>query len=213
MKKIKVNRIIQIVYPLLVYYLIYNLCAGIFQYVFDERYGKLVSLLFAGIITTIPIFSIYLRVPHLIPKKDKNFKEILTFIAYIIITIVVGIMFNILISKSGIVSNSNTFSEAQNTLADGSLIIKVLSNAIVIPVLEEILYRGIILGQLSYMVDYKLAIIISSFCFGILHFNIVQFLYAFIMGLIIGMFHYKSKSLFVSIISHASLNLLVILFT
>ena len=113
----------------------------------------------------------------------------------------------------GIVENSDGFQSASKKLTDGTLIIKILSNVIIIPILEELLYRGIIAGQVCLWYGWIAATIFSSFCFGISHFNIVQFLYALIVGIALGTLYCKTKRLSLCILAHGITNLIVILFS
>lgn len=74
--------------------------------------------------------------------------------------------------------------------------------AIMAPVLEELLFRGVILdGFLKNSTPLK-AILISSLIFGIAHLNPWQFISAFILGLLIGWVYWKTKSLIPCIFIH-----------
>jgi len=88
----------------------------------------------------------------------------------------------------------------------------VLMTVILAPILEEILFRGIIMkGMIHNQVKPATAIIISAFIFGAVHFNPWQFAGAFLLGLVLGLVYYKTKSLLMSIMLHAFNNLLSVL--
>jgi membrane protease YdiL (CAAX protease family) len=74
------------------------------------------------------------------------------------------------------------------------------------PVLEELIFRGIILDGLLRRYSPKTSILISSLLFAIVHLNPWQFVTGFIMGAFIGWVYYKTKSLLAAIIIHASAN-------
>ena len=75
------------------------------------------------------------------------------------------------------------------------------------PVMEELIFRGIILdGLLKNYAPLK-SILISSLLFGIVHLNPWQFVTALIIGIFSGWVYYKTRSLLASIIIHASVNL------
>jgi len=77
-----------------------------------------------------------------------------------------------------------------------------LTIAILAPVLEELIFRGIILdGFLQRYPPWK-AIIWSSVIFGIAHFNPWQFISAFALGMIIGWLYWKTRSLGPAIFIH-----------
>ena len=75
------------------------------------------------------------------------------------------------------------------------------------PVLEELIFRGIILEGLLKKYSPLASIIISSLLFGIAHFNPWQFVTGFIIGIFSGWVYYKTRSLLPSIIIHAAANL------
>ncbi len=79
------------------------------------------------------------------------------------------------------------------------------------PIIEEILFRNIILTSLVNNPKYsvKKAIIISAFIFSIIHIVPSQIFSSFILGLFIGFYFYKTNSLFGSILLHASVNLII----
>jgi hypothetical protein len=75
------------------------------------------------------------------------------------------------------------------------------------PVLEEILFRGIILDGLLKRYSPLKSILVSSFLFGIVHLNPWQFVAGFVIGIFAGWVYYQTHSLLASIIIHASANL------
>lgn len=75
---------------------------------------------------------------------------------------------------------------------------------ILAPVLEEILFRGILLrGMLHQGVNPLIAIILSSFLFGLAHMNPWQFLGAGMLGAIFAFIYYRTKSLWMCIFLHS----------
>lgn len=85
--------------------------------------------------------------------------------------------------------------------------------AIIAPIVEEILFRGIILqGLINYGYKKWNSLIFSSFMFGVLHVNFWQVISACILGVIIGWIYINSKSLILSIVLHLINNLIICLF-
>jgi len=74
------------------------------------------------------------------------------------------------------------------------------------PILEEMLFRGVILR--AFLVQYSrgTAIAASALIFGVAHLNIYQFVIAFLLGLIAGWLYERSRSLVPSIALHALYN-------
>jgi membrane protease YdiL (CAAX protease family) len=75
------------------------------------------------------------------------------------------------------------------------------------PILEELIFRGIILDGLLRKYSPIKSIFISSFLFGIVHLNPWQFVTGLIIGIFSGWIYYRTKSLLPSIIIHATANL------
>jgi len=75
------------------------------------------------------------------------------------------------------------------------------------PLLEEAIFRGVILDGLLKKYSPQRSIVISSFLFGLVHMNPWQFVGAFFLGLFMGWVYYKTRSLLPTILMHASTNL------
>ena len=75
------------------------------------------------------------------------------------------------------------------------------------PVLEELIFRGIMLEGLLKKYTPATSIIISSVLFGIAHLNPWQLVSGLIIGIFSGWVYYKTRSLVPSVIIHAAANL------
>lgn len=80
-----------------------------------------------------------------------------------------------------------------------------VSAAIIAPILEEFLFRGLILGRLAVKWNINKAILISSFLFGILHGDDGG-LGAFIFAIMVSVIYIKTKSLILPIMIHMLTN-------
>lgn len=90
---------------------------------------------------------------------------------------------------------------------------EIVSAVIAAPILEELLFRGMIYRRLRDFCNAKLAIIISAVFFGVFHGNLVQFVYAFIIGLMLAYVYEKMKTIWAPIVFHVGANLLSVLIT
>nr|WP_240519116.1 CPBP family intramembrane glutamic endopeptidase [Bacillus cereus] len=76
------------------------------------------------------------------------------------------------------------------------------------PVLEEILYRGIILRFLEIKYSFFTGLIISSLLFGLAHnYDFSFIIFATLMGIIYGLLYKKTNSIIPVIIGHMTYNL------
>jgi membrane protease YdiL (CAAX protease family) len=70
------------------------------------------------------------------------------------------------------------------------------------PILEEVLFRGIILDGFLKRYNPKKAIFWSAFLFGLFHLNPWQFIPGFLIGLLLGYIYLKTRSLIPVILVH-----------
>ncbi|WP_259066741.1 CPBP family intramembrane glutamic endopeptidase [Mucilaginibacter sp. X4EP1] len=90
--------------------------------------------------------------------------------------------------------------------------ISIITMVIAAPILEEILFRGIVLRGLLKNYSPHKAIIISGVFFGLMHLNPWQALPAIFGGIFIGWIYYKTQSVIPGMIVHATVNLSAALF-
>ncbi|MFA8298964.1 MAG: lysostaphin resistance A-like protein [Hyphomicrobiales bacterium] len=77
-----------------------------------------------------------------------------------------------------------------------------LTLAVAAPILEEVLFRGIVLDGLLKKYSPVKAILFSAFLFGIVHLNPWQFVPAFFVGIFMGWIYYRTRNLTYTIIIH-----------
>ncbi|MEG1244212.1 MAG: type II CAAX endopeptidase family protein, partial [Oscillospiraceae bacterium] len=92
-------------------------------------------------------------------------------------------------------------SEAQFTGGTASFLLYILRGAIVPALIEEFALRGVIMQPLRKYGD-KIAIIISSLIFAVMHGNMVQAPFAFILGCAIGYLVILTESLWTGVAIH-----------
>lgn len=91
----------------------------------------------------------------------------------------------------------------------GNMWVTLGVTVLVAPILEEIFFRGILLKDMSVSWGPRWAIFISSLIFSALHFNIIQAVPAFLMGLVIGYIYiYTRRGLTTVILLHIINNLI-----
>jgi len=88
-----------------------------------------------------------------------------------------------------------------------SLLTQLIDGCLVSPIIEKIIFRGVIIGRLFKNKTY-IGIFVSSVIFGLLHFSNIFLtpMYNF-SGLIFSIAYYKTKKLEVSISMHIMINL------
>jgi membrane protease YdiL (CAAX protease family) len=88
------------------------------------------------------------------------------------------------------------------------LVANVISGVILVPITEEIIFRGLILRRLISKYNARTAIWLSSLIFALFHFD-KSFIGSFFHGVIFAVLAIKFASLYVPMVVHGAYNLLV----
>ena len=88
-----------------------------------------------------------------------------------------------------------------------SLPLAIVSVGIVGPIVEEVIFRGLIFYYFQKRYSVKTAIIVQAILFGVIHLNLAQASYAIIVGLFLGYAYVYTQSIWVPIIIHVVNNI------
>lgn len=97
------------------------------------------------------------------------------------------------------------YAESSSVL-DNQSILTMIGTAIAAPIIEEIIFRGLIFDRLKKGMPVVLAAIISATVFGLAHGQIVWICYAGILGLIFAYVYHKTGSIKATIALHMAYN-------
>lgn len=122
-----------------------------------------------------------------------------------------GIGVNNVIAMTPLIRMSAGFSEANEAFFAGGLVFELLGSGLLIPIAEELLYRGVVYNRLRLLVGAPAAIILSAVIFGVMHFNLVQFLYAGILGIFLALLVEWTGFVHTAVLAHMAANLVAIL--
>ena len=86
----------------------------------------------------------------------------------------------------------------------------VIATCVLAPILEEMLFRGVLLRAFLKRYPRWVAISYSALLFGAAHMNVYQFILAFWLGLLLGWLFERSRSLLPCIALHAAFNSAVV---
>lgn len=101
----------------------------------------------------------------------------------------------------------------QLLLREGQLISRFFLLVIVAPVTEELLFRGIIFRGLMTHYRFPLALLFSSLMFAGVHLNPWQFSSAFLLGIMVAWFYFRTGSIALCVFAHAVMNGAVLIAT
>ena len=116
-----------------------------------------------------------------------------------------------LMSLTGFVDKSQAFQQVVEHQAATSLLVAFFTSGLVAPIAEELLFRGIIYGYVRRFFDVRTAVVGSAILFGIYHGNMVQSVYAVLMGYLIAYAYEYFGEFKVPLLAHMGINILAIL--
>ena len=145
------------------------------------------------------------RVKRNIPMGNKDY------CAVILCGAALAVGMNNLISLTPLPYLFTGYEETNEVIFGGGLFLQILGGGIFACIVEELSHRGVTYLRMKHYWGKKNAMIFSALVFGIYHFNVVQGIYAFILGLFFVWLYERYDSLWAPIVAHMSANLCVIL--
>ena len=100
----------------------------------------------------------------------------------------------------------DSYEDVSVALSAGSIWLQLLTAGVCAPVVEELIFRGLVYKRLRNMTNVKISVFLSALAFGIYHGNLIQGVYAFLIGLLLAYVYEKYQSLWAPIILHAVAN-------
>jgi membrane protease YdiL (CAAX protease family) len=104
-------------------------------------------------------------------------------------------------------SLSENYQKVENLVTSGSLPLRLITLAIIGPIVEEFIFRGILINRAVYWMPKWAAVVVSAFIFGAMHGNVIQGLYAFLGGLMLGYIYIKTRNIIAAIAAHIVFNI------
>ena len=92
-------------------------------------------------------------------------------------------------------------------ISNNQIYVSIITLGVLGPIMEELIFRKIIYNELKENNSIKKSIIIGAIIFSLFHFNLLQFPYTFILGIILNYTYEKYQSILVPIIIHILSNL------
>ena len=140
----------------------------------------------------------------------------------------IGIAVNNVMALTELEKISEGYQQVTKNFFAGEVIFEILGACLVTPVLEEMLYRSVVYGRISDLMILKLkpetpegqkrqkknriyAIVFTSLIFGAMHMNLVQLIYALVLGLMLAWFVEESGHLYGAVAGHIGANLMSVL--
>ena len=205
-----------------------NISAAFNGILYMEEYSEYVIsftlvMSMISLLISIPIMYLLMKKDYEYPinprRKEKSFSlrsylkraEIKRFNLPIIIgiTAATGVgRFITMLPFDGILGSYKTI---QENIGKSSIWLQLLVLGILTPILEELLFRGIIYKRLKMYYEVIVAAYIAAIIFAVAHFNLIQGIYAFIVGIVLIYIYEKSGNLIVPIVMHGVANIVSVI--
>ena len=102
------------------------------------------------------------------------------------------------------------FAEYNKTMGQfeqGERMVTLLHVLLIGPVTEELIFRGAMFDRLRLACSFWAANVLQAALFGVFHMNLIQGLYAFAWGILLGIIYQAAGSILVNILAHMVFNL------
>lgn len=100
-----------------------------------------------------------------------------------------------------------SYEQVEGSFSSNPLILQITALVVIGPVTEEIIFRGLVYKRIKRYTDSVKGACISAAIFGIYHFNLVQGIYGFMLGILLVYVYEKYKTIAAPVIMHLSANL------
>lgn len=223
-----------IIYPMLIYVAVQLMVVNVFQLGYmayfyikgvdssemwqmmaDALQGKTLLLTMVSALVTIPILAIFMKMDINSQKKRNIFKQYkldnkllyLLIIPFGIFNMIWANMFVSILQMFMPQFMIDSYSDTATAIYGSSTLLQLAAAGIFGPIVEELIFRGLIYKRTRDCSNIKVAAVLSAVLFGIFHQNWVQAPYAIIIGLVAVFVYEKYKSIFASILFHMSANI------
>lgn len=129
------------------------------------------------------------------------------------VSIPFAIGLNNILMLSNITELSRTYQESAQILYAPPFPIQIICVGIIIPIMEELIFRGLIYKRVREDAPMKYAMIYSAAFFGLYHGNLVQIIYGTLSGLLLAYLYEKFDSLAAPLLAHMAMNVVVCMVT
>lgn len=139
-------------------------------------------------------------------SREMRKKKLLRLLLVCAAAVCLSVSLNNLILMTDLKEQSETYQKVNASLFSSTVWVELFGTSVVTPILEEMLYRGLVYNRLKRSGRTGMAIVISGLIFGLIHFNLVQFLYAGLIGIFLAVVYETEGTLLVPVLAHAAAN-------
>jgi len=105
----------------------------------------------------------------------------------------------------------DSFANNVRSVSDEISFLSLITIGLLVPITEEVVFRGLIFSRLRLGMPIYIAVIIQAALFGLVHTGIIWRVAAFVMGIVFALIALKLGSIIPSIVAHMVANILSVL--
>ena len=215
-------------FPLMIYYFVHQMSAmvllSLVSKIFLEQVEKggsiwvMLAKMVAMMLGGAAVFAYYFK-----EKKIREYDNASTNIKWRLkvtscaVIVIAGAVFslalNYLFAVTGLTESSAAYSQVAKEQFSYALLPALLFYGVVSPLVEEVVFRGVVYNSLRRNLGILPAVLGSALLFGAIHGNIVQMLYGTLMGIVMAILYEKYDKLLAPILFHGAANAAIYLCT
>lgn len=150
------------------------------------------------------------RLAGFIPNKKAPLWK---YSAGLLMALALSLGLNNLILIGNLSNMSESYQATMEAFYSSPLLEQIIVLAVLVPVNEEMVFRGLLYRRLRERGTYMQAALYSALVFGLMHMNLVQMIYGFILGMMLAYLYEKYGSVKAPVAAHIVMNLLSVLAT
>jgi|GEM_PF-4147103 len=220
------NKIWSVIYAPLIFFIVQSVmtivCAVVFSLIagseisaaFKMKEGSeslinknMLWILFSSAVVSLLIFYTFYKKGNL-PNKENviKFKRI-----YLLILCLIGFLGNVLatslIELFDLTRIFTQYEDSYLSIVGKNVLIEVVVLGILMPIVEELIFRGIVFNNLRKYTSIIWASLLQALIFSIYHMNPLQSIYVFFFAILLSYSYIKLKTLWAPIIIHIAYNM------
>lgn len=150
------------------------------------------------------------RMTGFIPNKKAPLWK---YAAGLLMALAMSLGLNNLIIIGNLSDISDSYQATMEAFYASSLPVQIIVLGILMPMSEELVFRGLLFKRLRERGTYLQSALYSALVFGFMHMNLVQMIYGFVLGMMLAYFYEKYGSVKAPIAAHIAMNLLSVFAT
>lgn len=161
---------------------------------------------------TLPLLVLYYRKDR---KREERLNQVHRFTAVAswqyVFAVILGVSAclagNNLVAVSGLYQVSDAYDEISEMIYGGKLVIELVGLGVIVPLVEEMIFRGLMYRRMREYLNVSTATVICSLVFGFYHGNLVQGVYAVCLSLLMIYVYERFHNMLAPVLFHVAANM------